>query len=509
MKTKKIYKILMCTLLVGSLGCTNLEIEQTDSVFKNQTGEFTGVDPAGSLTNLYNSLNGQIATQENLYALTEVTTNELLVPTRGTDWGDNGVWRTLESHTWDANHKFIKNTWNAFNQMIYNATAIIDDRSSPTDEQKAEAKFIRAYCMYQILDLFGQVPFRTPDEGGDVNPEVMSRSEALDFVMQDLNDALAVLPSSGPSADLNKPTKDAVRFLMARAYLNKHIFLGNDSPAAEDMNKVIELVDAIKADGYALQEGYFDIFKESVDSETIFFTKSDVGPKIWSALHYKQGTPGNTGGGWNGFSTLAEFYDLFEGDPEINEPGSGQEERRGFVPTDGSHYGIGYGFLIGQQYDTIGNPMTDRVGNPLYFTRDFPGLLGNNEDTGIRPIKWHPENGAFTQHTVIFRYADAFLMKAEAIMNGGSGDATPLEMVNQLRTLRDAEPLTSLSAQDLLDERGRELYMEYVRRDDMIRFGKFNEPYEFMDVTDDYRSLFPIPATAIITNPNLVQNPGY
>ncbi|MGB8703907.1 MAG: RagB/SusD family nutrient uptake outer membrane protein, partial [Gillisia sp.] len=213
--------------------------------------------------------------------------------------------------------------------------------------------------------------------------------------------------------------------------------------------------------------------------------------------------------GWNGFSTLAEFYDLFEGDPEINEPGSGQEERRGFVPTDGSHYGIGYGFLIGQQYDTIGNPMTDRVGNPLYFTRDFPGLLGNNEDTGIRPIKWHPENGAFTQHTVIFRYADAFLMKAEAIMNGGSGDATPLEMVNQLRTLRDAEPLTSLSAQDLLDERGRELYMEYVRRDDMIRFGKFNEPYEFMDVTDDYRSLFPIPATAIITNPNLVQNPGY
>ncbi|MGB8703847.1 MAG: RagB/SusD family nutrient uptake outer membrane protein, partial [Gillisia sp.] len=411
MKTKEIYKILMCTLLVGSLGCTNLEIEQTDSVFKNQTGEFTGVDPAGSLTNLYNSLNGQIATQENLYALTEVTTNELLVPTRGTDWGDNGVWRTLESHTWDANHKFIKNTWNAFNQMIYNATAIIDDRSSPTDEQKAEAKFIRAYCMYQILDLFGQVPFRTPDEGGDVNPEVMSRSEALDFVMQDLNDALAVLPSSGPSADLNKPTKDAVRFLMARAYLNKHIFLGNDSPAAEDMNKVIELVDAIKADGYALQEGYFDIFKESVDSETIFFTKSDVGSKIWSALHYKQNTPDNTGGGWNGFSTLAEFYDLFEGDPEINEPGSGQEESRGFVPTDGSHYGIGYGFLIAQQYDETGTPMTDRVGNPLFFTRDFPGLLGNNEDTGIRPIKWHPENGAFTQHTVIFRYADAFLMK--------------------------------------------------------------------------------------------------
>ncbi len=201
----------MCTLLVGSLGCTNLEIEQTDSVFKNQMGEFTGVDPTASLTNLYNSLNGAITTQENFYALSEATTDELLIPTRGTDWGDNGVWRTLESHNWDANHKFIKNTWNTFNQMIYNATAIIDSRSNTSDEQAAEAKFIRAYCMYQILDMFGQVPFRTPDEGGDVNPEAMSRADALDFVMQDLNDAMTVLPSSGPSADLNKPTKDAVR----------------------------------------------------------------------------------------------------------------------------------------------------------------------------------------------------------------------------------------------------------------------------------------------------------
>lgn len=231
---------------------------------------------------------------------------------------------------------------------------------------------------------------------------------------------------------------------------------------------------------------------------------------MWNSLHYKQNSPDNTGGGWNGFTTLAEFYDLFEGDPNINVPGSGQEERRGFVPTDGSNLGIGYGFLIGQQYDETGTAMTDRPGNPLIFTKELPGLLGNDERTGIRVIKYHPENGAFANHEVIFRYADAHLMKAEAIMRGGTSGDSPLAMVNELRVLRNASPLASApTEQDMLDERGRELYIEIWRRNDLIRFGQFTKEWAYKDNTEEFRVLFPIPATAIITNPNLIQNPGY
>tara|TARA_R110002020_G_scaffold296658_1_gene512304 strand:+ start:90106 stop:91635 length:1530 start_codon:yes stop_codon:yes gene_type:complete len=509
MKTINLYKFSIGFLILGAVGCTDLEIEETDSRFGNLSGDFSGVDADANLTNLYNTLRGQISTQENLYALTEVSSDEQLVPTRGTDWGDNGVWRNLHAHTWDSNHNFIKGTWNNFNQMIFNATSIIDSRSSPTEQQAAEAKFIRGYCMFQLLDLFGQVPFRTPDEGSDVYPSVMSRAEALDFVLNDLNEALPVLPTSGPSADLNKPTKAAVRFLLAKIYLNKHIYLGTETPASADMTEVVNLVNAIQADGFALQEGYFDLFTDEVNTETIYFTTSDVGPRIWNTLHYKQNSPDNTGGGWNGFTTLAEFYDLFEGDPNVNVPGSGQEERRGFVPTDGSHLGIGYGFLINQQYDATGAAMTDRPGNPLAYTKDLPGLLGNNEITGIRIIKYHPENGAFANHEVVFRYADAHLMKAEAIANGGTSSEDALVLVNQLRTLRGATPLASLSDQDILDERGRELYEEMWRRNDLIRFGQFTQPWAFKDNTEDFRVLYPIPATAIITNPNLVQNPGY
>ncbi|RIV44145.1 RagB/SusD family nutrient uptake outer membrane protein [Flagellimonas pelagia] len=506
MKALKLNKIYIWAIALAMVGCTNLEIEQTDSIFADLSGEFNGVDAGGTLTDLYNAVRSQTESQENLYALTEVSSDEFVVPTRGTDWGDNGVWRTLHSHTWSPTHQRVKNTWNDQNRNVYNATTIIDSRSNPTAQQAAEAKFIRAYSMFWLIDMFGQVPFRTPDEGPDVNPTVMSRAEAFDFAVKDLTEAIPDLPSIGPSTDLVGASKAAGMLLLAKFYLNKHIFTGTGTADASDMAQVISLVDDIKAEGFDLQEGYFELFEDSVNNETIWFTTSSVGNNIWDTLHYNQIVP-DQAGGWNGFTTIAEFYDLFEGDPNINVPGSGQEERRGFVPTDGTNYGIGNGFLIGQQYDANGNAYKDRTGAPLVFTKELPGLLGNNERTGIRVIKYNPANGAFANHKIVFRYADAHLMKAEATFRSG-GDATAL--INELRTLRGASPIGSVTEQDIIDERGRELYGEQWRRNDLIRFGQFTAPWSYKEVSgDETKNLFPIPATAIISNPNLVQNPGY
>ncbi|MFT4669194.1 MAG: hypothetical protein ACI9HJ_000766 [Ulvibacter sp.] len=508
MKRTEIYKLLLCAFLVSAYSCTNLEIEQTDSNFENLTGEFTGVDPAASLDGLYNDWRGQIENQGDLYALQEVSSDEQLVPTRGTDWGDNGVWRNLHDHNWDANHSMVKATWNNLNQNVFRATAIIDARSGGTAAQVAEAKFLRALATYHLVDMYGQAPFRTPDEGQEVNPSVKNRTEAFEFAVADLNEALPALPAVGPGGGLNKATKASAQFLLARLHLNKHIYLATGSPASADMNKVVEMVDALSAAGFALESGYFNIFKEDSDNETIFFVGASTGNRIWNTLHYKQGAPGNEGGGWNGFTTLAEFYDLFEGNATTNVPGSGQEERRGFVPTNGDNGGIGYGFLIGQQYDETGAPRTDRPGNPMIFTKELPGLLGNNENTGIRTIKYHPENGSFTGHNVVFRYADAHLMKAEAIMNGASG-GNALALVNELRALRGASPMAAVTEQSMLDERGRELYIEGWRRSDQIRLGTWSQPWAYKSNAETFRTVFPIPATALISNPNLTQNEGY
>ncbi len=497
------------------LSCTDLELEESDSLIA-PSGEFSGVaDPASALEGLYNNVYGQLGDQANLYALQEVTSDEFVVPTRGVDWGDNGVWRTLHDHSWNPIHTFVLNAWNQQNANVYNATTIIDSRSNATPEQVAGAKFIRAHAMFWIVDMYRQVPFRTPDEGPEVNPTIFTVDQSLELILQDLSEAIPNLPSTGPVGEENRfASKAAANYLLAKVLLNKHVYLETE-PNAADMTAVVNAVDAIKADGYDLQSGYFDIFKPEVDTETIWWLRTGVGNRIWNSMHVTQNAPGQDGGGWNGWATLAEFYDLFEGPADSNLANSGQEERRGFVPlntNDGPltpNLGIGYGFLIGQQYDDDGTPLFQRSGNPLSFTREFPGLVGNTERTGIRVIKFHPVNGAFENHEVFFRYADAHLMKAEAIFRGGSSGDNALTLVNELRTIRSATPLGTLTEQDLLDERGRELYAEFWRRQDQIRFGKFANTWDLKENTEEFRKVFPIPATALLSNPNLVQNEGY
>lgn len=509
MKIIRIKPICIAALVLFSISCTNLEVEELDSVVvEGETGEFTGVDPTATLTSAYTDLRA-LGDQANTYALWEVSSDELLVPTRGTDWGDNGVWRTLHQHTWDPTHQYVLTSWNQLNSNVFKLNQILAPESNPNESQIAESKFLRAYNMYMLLDLFGQIPFREVDEGVDIDPRVLSASEAFDFIQADLDDALEGLPVMGPGAGTIRASRAAGHFLRAKLFLNKHIFLNTGSPSAEDMTTVIESVDAINADGFDLQEGYFELFEPDADSETILHTDAEWGNRIWNGLHYNQVVPDNTGGGWNGFSTTAEFYALFEGPDNTNNPGEGQEERRGFVPTDGSHFGIGYGFLVGQQYGAEGQPLNDRSGNPLVFTKEFPGLVGNREFHGIRVIKYHPENGGFTPHLILFRYADAHLMKAEAILRGGSSSEDATTLVNELREIRNASPIANVTLEDILDERGRELYIEGWRRNDQIRFGTFTDEWDMKPASDESRRLFPIPATAITSNPNLEQNPGY
>jgi starch-binding outer membrane protein, SusD/RagB family len=115
-----------------------------------------------------------------------------------------------------------------------------------------------------------------------------------------------------------------------------------------------------------------------------------------------------------------------------------------------------------------------------------------------------------TNEMVFMRFADVRLMKAEAILRGGTDAETPLAIVNQIRTLRNATPLATVNLTNLLAERGRELYLEGHRRNDLIRFGKFNDPVDQRSgASPAYTVVFPIPTVALASNPNLKQNFGY
>ncbi len=536
----KFYVIAILSVL-GLASCTDLEIEETDSFI---SAGFQGLEnPSSSVDQLFNNANGNLGDQANTYALREVTTDALLIPTRGADWGDNGRWRKLHQHEWGLEETDITtpfDQWNA-NQLL--ASQVLDSRSSPSADDAAQAYFMRAYSMWTILDLYGQVPFRDTQLSSTSVPEVMSGATAVDFILADIDAAIAGLPTvaAGSGDNLNRACKASARFLKAKVLLNRHIYDnqlsgGGGSANAGDMTTVISLVDEIAADGFALQAGYFELFEESSDNETIWWAETGVGNRIFNGLHYNSTSLG--GGGWNGFSTLAEYFDLFEGDANSNRVEldltalDGQEERRGGVPPSGLPFtdrpgtqdnggledgsNVGFGFLVGQQYGLDGSALEDRQGGPLAFTRDFvdgdgnANLINNSEITGIRVMKYGARfGGGFTNHSVQFRYADAHLMKAEAMMRSG-GDATAL--VNELRAIRGATPLGAVGETELLEERARELFVEGWRRNDMIRFGQYLRGWEFKGATETNnatRSLFPIPLPQLLANPNLVQNAGY
>ncbi len=501
MKNSKIFKFISLGFGVMTFAsCTDLVVEEKDSIAIVSSGAgFVAGNPGEQINALYNGL-GLYTDQGNIYSLNQHTSAEMIPPTRGVDWGDNGVWRTLHSHTWDATHTQVLGTWNALNSRSFNCEQVLG--SNPTPLQKAEAQALRGFFMYQVMDLWGQVPRRTIDQGVDDLPKVLTRSEAFDFIVKDLEEALPALPKVGPS-DINaKASKAMVNTLLARLYLNKAVYK-SANPAGPytfdkaDMDKVVAYCDAVKADGFALDKDFYNVFTKNVSSEKIFTDLQSSPRNRWMmTMHYDQVFEAEKDGPWNGFATLADFYDKFE---------DGDDRKLRTVGFDKGYGGLHKGFLIGPQFRENKTPIVDsRSKKPLVFSRDVP-LAGAATEKGIRAIKYHPTDiGKY----VILRDADVHLMKAEALLRGGNA-AGALALVNELRGLRKAKALTALDLNAMHKERGLELYWEGVARFDEIRFGKFNVKYQDVTNLEPYTVLFPIPSLALGSNTNLKQNAGY
>ncbi|HTJ48351.1 MAG TPA: RagB/SusD family nutrient uptake outer membrane protein [Cyclobacteriaceae bacterium] len=499
MNKRKISLIMVATLVASVFSaCTDLVTKEVDSRVVVSSGGTTNSKASDLLQASYNDLS-TFTDQAGIYSLYEHTSDELIPPTRGVDWSDNGVWRSLYTHTWDPSHSYILSSWNALNQNAYRSSLILD-ASDVTAQQKAEAKFLRAFNRWFVMDLWGQMPIRNTTDGPSVNPVVKTRSEAFDIIVQDLTEALPDLPNTGPGSG-ETATRAAANALLARLYLNKAVYKDEDGIGpytfdAADMTKVVEYCDAVTAAGYDLSIDYFKNFAKGGAGETILVSQQGSPQnRVYMTLHYNQNPSG-----WNGFATLADFYGKFEADDHrIGAPSPAAVGK--------DFHGIKLGFLIGQQVkDNDDNLIDTRTTLPLQFTPEVP-LSGAATYKGIRVIKYHP---ATYDKYILMRYADVYLMKAEAIMRGGTSTQTALQVVNALRSNRGASALATLDANAMLDERGRELYWEGLRRVDLIRFERFNDSWsEKGDNKDDFRVLYCIPQQALDSNPNLKQNPGY
>lgn len=527
--------------------CTKLDQGLNSTLTNNQAANALGLNGTQLLLQTaYNDVGGPYSDPGNILALEEVTGDECVVPTRAGDWDDNGKWRALKQHTFKADGvDIIIGQFNSLNKLNFDATNVL--AFNPTKLQAAEAKFLRALSLYQLLDLFGQFPFRDPGDNLLNAPKVYTGDSAVSFIISELTTILPDLPAT---TTMDKVNQDAAKFLLMKLYLNRGAFNNRVAPtfADADMQQVITLGNSIISGGkYSYSANYFDIFnannsgtKEGIfafpNSSGVSTNNSGIHNRWWSTLHYNSYKPLAPQGGWNGFSTVADFYNTFG---VTTTPTSTPDDTLLDKRIGGRFYkgctdisGIRPGLLIGQQYYEDGTMIKDRKGNLLKFSSNFsPDLkeTGNNlEVVGIRVVKYVPDfsgngknygGGTAGNWVMLFRYADAVLMVAEAKMRASAPDnAGALVMVNTLRSARAATPLAVMplvnttnvyDPNTLLAERGRELYWELVRRTDLIRFGVFQKAWALKPASDAAHLVFPIPSSALAANPNLKQNAGY
>jgi starch-binding outer membrane protein, SusD/RagB family len=548
MRISKYFKISVLLALAGVAGCTKLTETYTSTVPGDQAAAALGAAGVGLLLqSAYNDLPGPFVNQDRVFSLQENSTDESLVPTRGGDWDDNGVWRVVHNHTWNADHDQVLQVYNLLNKLNFDATNVLAFK--PSKEQAAEARFLRAYSLYTLLDLYNQFPFRNPGDTLLNAPKVFSGPSAIQFIIDELEAVMPDLPAGNSNTQANPA---ACATLLMKCYLNRGAFNNRQHPTFDDadMQKVISLGNAIITSAkYSYVPRYFQNFNRTNGTSTELIwgypsasgqTSNNPGMNArWMmGFHYNEWTGQAPNAGWNGFSTTSDFYKTFAlgGVIDYSEHDTLVDTRIGRRRLSDSlttaMSGIKPGFLVGQQYSANGTPLKDRKGNPLAFDPVIaPTMIetGTNlEVTGIRVAKYVPdfskENGDkyYSSNSgnwmTFFRYPDVVLMVAEAYMRAAAPDnAKALLLINDLRTARGASTVTSLplvgaNVQDpnsLLAERGRELYWESSRRTDLIRFGLFLTNWQYKPNDDPKYILFPVPNQALAVNPNLTQNPGY
>ncbi|MEY4332871.1 MAG: hypothetical protein RI995_1930 [Bacteroidota bacterium] len=487
---KYIYKVLSVGVIASLAlqSCTDLTEPVYDAIPADQFLK-TDAQIAAALGPAYSGLRG---ITWDWFNPSEASSDELIVPTRGGDWYDGGDWLAYSRHTWTPQHGPINGMWgfifgniSQINQLI----PVVKTNQKAVDELRA----VRAFYYFMAIDAFGNVPIITDNAsaGG-----TKSRSEVYAFIKSELE---AAIPNLVTGKAYSRMTKDAALMLLAKLKLNAAVYSGTaDWQGAYDAaNAVIN-----SANSYSLASSTVSNFivQNQGSSENIWtipFDSFKAGGMNFQmrTLHYaNQQTYGLGNSPWNGFCTLADFYNSFEA----------KDLRQAM-------------WIKGQQYAASGAALKDAKGNPLAFIADFQKDQMTDADpefqvAGIRSQKYEIQrnnpNGDQSNDYVVFRLADAIMMRAEAAFRLGK-TAEALADVNKIRVRSGVDALTSITAADILAERGREFAWEGWRRNDMIRFGVFSTPRKFMKVTDKSRELFPIPQPRIDANPLLKQNPGY
>lgn len=512
-----------------------------------------------AVASLYNYIGGANESEgiqgtcRGIYDYNTLTTDEAMIPIRGGDWYDGGLWNAMYQHRWSADDQSLYDTWKYLYKVIVLANKSLDIISNKSallsaaqqEEYRAEIRAIRAMFYYYAMDMFGRVPLvlsSAEQLHSSLFQGQTDRSSIFQFVFQELQQVLPSLPDQHSNKEGNyygRITQPVVNFLLAKLALNAEIYMYDDwtqgyasRPKGSDIHFSVPASDASLRNGDKVdcrklnawetciyycdklsEEGYVlesdDSFNFSTHNETskenIFTIPMDKNiytnqfHYLFRSYHYTHG--GVLGwGSENG--TCATISTM-----KANHYGEADEDARckmnfvaGVVKVDGHELLMDNGKPLEYQPFEVAQNLTNSK-----FVKT----------AGARMAKYEVDRTSYmdgklqSNDIVLFRYADALLMKAEAkIRNGENGD----EELNRIRA-RVGMPYRKATLDNILEERLLELVWEGWRRQDLIRFGKFTGAYDLrtplQGESSGYTTVFPIPQKCIDLNSELVQNKGY
>lgn len=500
-----------------------------DNIYKN------------AVASLYNYIGsnqeseGLQGTCRGIYDYNTLTTDEAMIPIRGGDWYDGGLWENMYQHQWNANDIYFYNVWKYLFKVIVlsnQSLSVIDSHRNLLSDQQAsafsaEVRAIRALFYYYAMDMFGRIPIVTSYNVNLKQVVQNERSEVFRFIFNELQEVAPLLADehSNIRGDYyGRVTRPVANFLLAKLALNaevytvdnwtsgsrqngKNIFFHVNGEKKNAWETCIWYCEQLRQEGYELENDYasnFAVHNES-SKENIFTIPLDKNlyPNeyhyLFRSRHYQHG---GAYGGASENGTCATISTV---------------KAYGYATAhvDNRFYTNFYAdtvFVDGKKvYLDNGEPLVYR---PLELKLNL-SASPYKQTAGARVAKYEVDRTAYSDgrqvdnDIVLFRYGDALLMESEAKVRNGEDGSAELNAIRQ----RAGMPLVEANLDNILKERLLELVWEGWRRQDLIRFDKFTKAYDQRTPIDGeetgFTTVFPIPQKCLDLNKSYKQNYGY
>ena len=521
-------------------GCTDLDMSP-NSQYTEDPSQNSGVDPMivveAKMADVYYHLAGTLGRR---YMEAQCLASDEFTPLAfAGGYYDSGTYAHQALHCSSPNDASI-GWYDDVTAGITKANTILEDLGSGASAQmKAPARAIRAYYTWILMDSYGDTPILDKVQAeGSVVPR-SSRKEVAEWIESELNDIIPALTDDVTENTYGKPTKWMAEALLAKLYINWSVYTAESVDQYDAATAANPKLDACIAacdeiinsgkfnlgsvdylhkfsydNGWQVEDFIYAIPYDAINRQGMQYARPRTFKDMKNLLPNVYGSTDKFTQSFGGNMVVTpEFAKLFSLDGDIRN----------------------LSILRGDVY--VRDPKTLRPttepfmykGNQVHFTEDITlakkdnnidvGNDANAYQQGCHSIKWFTtpadyNNGRNQSNDLpIFRFADILLMKAEALTRQGSSGAKAL--FNQIRTYAGAPTIANEpTLQEIYDERGREFFDENWRRNDMIRFGHYEDEFfphykDFPDANFDKRHrIFPVPQNTINLN-GWEQNPGY